>query len=116
MPKHIHYLVILVLIEHAQYSLQNFDFKTPNQYIFFKARNQFAGRKVFLSFTTYRPVLGPPLPPVHSVALSLRVKKMGSKADHSLPESRVKNEWSCTSSPPSYFCFVKRESLLFIKP
>lgn len=27
MPKYIHYLVILVLIEHAQYSLQNFAFK-----------------------------------------------------------------------------------------
>jgi hypothetical protein len=113
--KHIHYLVILVFSEYVQNSFRILLSKILNHCIFFNARNRISGQgqQIFLSSTSSRPVLGPPLRPILSyVALALRVKKLGSQADHSPPScSRVKNEWSCTSTPPSYLCFVKRETV-----
>jgi hypothetical protein len=51
----------------------------------------------FLFTTISRIALGPTQPPIQRVprALSLRVKRPGRQADHSLPSSaKVKNSWS----------------------
>jgi len=53
-----------------------------------------------------RPALGPNQPPIQWVpgALSLRVKRPGSEADHSPPSSaEVKNAWSYTFNPQYAF-------------
>jgi len=50
----------------------------------------------------FRPVLGPTQPPIQCIpgALTPGVKLPGHAADHSPPSgAKVKNVWSCTSSP-----------------
>jgi hypothetical protein len=57
--------------------------------------------RIFLFTTLSRPALGPTQPPIQCVpgAVSLRVKRPGREADHSLPSSaEVKNAWSYTST------------------
>jgi hypothetical protein len=61
------------------------------------------GLGIFLFTTASTTALGPTQPPIQWVpgALSLRLKRPGSEADHSPPSSaEVKNAWSYTSTPP----------------
>jgi hypothetical protein len=64
--------------------------------------NSGRGRYVFLFTPTFRPALGPTLPPIQWVpgTLSLGVKWLGHEADHSPPSSaEVKNAGSYMSTP-----------------
>jgi hypothetical protein len=61
------------------------------------------GLGIFLFTAASRPALGPTQAPIQWVqgALSLRVKRPGRDADHSLPSSaEVRNAWIYTSTPP----------------
>jgi len=53
--------------------------------------------------TTSRPALEPTQPPIQRVpgVLSPGVKWMGHEAGHIPPSNaKIKNEWSCISTPP----------------
>jgi hypothetical protein len=73
-----------------------------------------AGLGIFLFTTTSRPPLWPTQLPIQWVpdALSLKVKRPESEADHSPPSSvEVKNAWSYISTPPIHLmasCSVRR--------
>jgi hypothetical protein len=60
-----------------------------------------AGTRDFSLSKTSRPALGPTQPPIQQVprALSSGIKRPGCEANHSLPSSNIKNEWSYTSNP-----------------
>jgi hypothetical protein len=75
---------------------------------------------IFLFTTASRTALEPTQPPIQQVLgdPSLGVKWPGREVDHSPPSSaEVKNEWSCTSTPPYAFmawCLVKhRDNFIF---
>jgi hypothetical protein len=80
------------------------------------------GSRNFLLTTMSRPVLGHIQPPIQWVpgAISLGVKWLGHKADHSPPSSAgVKNMWSYTSTPLYAFmvwCSVKAQEQLYLLP
>jgi hypothetical protein len=62
--------------------------------------------KIFLLFTSSRPVLGPIWPPTQQLpgAVSPWVKRRGRDADHSPPTSaEIKNSWISTSDSPYVF-------------
>jgi len=69
----------------------------------------------FLFCTASRWAPGPTQPPIQWVlgAVTSEVKWSGREADHSSPSStKIKNAWSCTSTPPYVFVqerLIKRE-------
>jgi len=78
------------------------------------------GLGIFLFATTSRPSLGLTLPPIPWVlgVISLEVKHLGCKADHSPPSSaEVKNVWSYTFAPQyilMVWCLVRhRDNFTF---
>jgi hypothetical protein len=78
------------------------------------------GLGIFLFTTAFRTTLGPTQPPIQWVpgALSLRVKRPGREADHSLLSSAESmNAWSYTSTLQYAFmawCLVKhRDNFTF---
>jgi hypothetical protein len=74
------------------------------------------GRGKRFLFSAKRPdmLLGPPSPPCNGYwAILPGVNRLGHEVDHSLPSSaEVRNEWSCTSSCPTCFHVVDRDSFI----
>jgi hypothetical protein len=72
------------------------------------------GLGIFLFTTMSRLALGPTHPPTESIprVLSLGVKPLGHKADHSLPFSAEVNVWTISLLPQYTFmvwCSVKKK-------